>query len=150
MVKAPLTAMKKIMIVDQDTSQGSMTKALKDAGYEVALATGAPGGLPAPGRDMDLVLLNLDSLKHEGWEICRSLAGGNGRIPIIILTGKTGQFKEALATGATALMEKPIAADRLVQVVQALLSKSNDSDPYPSRGTFYYIAATHQPPHTEG
>jgi len=114
---------KTILLVDDDASvRQSVNKVLRGAGYDVVLAA---GGLEAVARfqaqAIDLVLLDIGLPNQNGWEACRHLSRGHANVPIIVITGQTGQFKSALAAGAVALMEKPLDAHRLLHVIQELL-----------------------------
>ena len=133
---------KRILVVDDDASvRESVNKVLADSGYDTVLAA---GGLEAivrfDSRPVDLVLLDPGLPNQNGWETCRHLASEHSEVPIIVITGQPGQFKSALAAGATALMEKPLDAHRLLHMIQALLAKPKQSDPCCSTGTFYYAA----------
>ena len=114
---------KNILLVDDDASvRESVKKVLNDAGYDVVLAA---GGLEAiaqfDAHAIDLVLLDIGLPNQNGWEACRHLSREHANVPIIVITGQTGQFKSALAAGAVALMEKPLDAHRLLHVIQELL-----------------------------
>jgi CheY-like chemotaxis protein len=62
-------------------------------------------------------------------------------VPIIVMMGQTGQFKPALASGATALMEKPLDAQQLLQTIQVLLSNPKEYSLCRPVGTFCNTAA---------
>jgi len=130
-------------VVDDDVSvRESVSKVLGGADYDSVLAA---GGLEAVARchsnDIDLVLLDIGLPNQSGWETCQHLAREHAKAPIIVITGQSGQIKPALAAGAAGLMEKPLDADRLLQMIQLLLAKSNAPDPYRSKGIFYHIGA---------
>jgi CheY-like chemotaxis protein len=137
--------MKKIiLVVDDDASvRESVKKVLAGAGYEVVLAA---GGLEAvahfQSHPANLLLLDLGLPNQNGWETCRHFSEEHPRIPIILMTGQSGQFKSALSAGAAALMEKPLTADQLLHLIHQLLDHPAESDPYRSKGTFFYVAAT--------
>ncbi|MGO8701321.1 MAG: response regulator [Limisphaerales bacterium] len=135
---------KNILIVDDDAGvRDSLKKVLHNAGYQVVLAA---GGLEAiahvQSHAIDLILLDIRLPNQNGWETCQHFARAHPSVPVIVMTGESGQFKAALSAGASALMEKPLDAERLLQVVQELLTKSMELDPYRSRGIFYYVAAS--------
>jgi len=134
---------KTIMVVDDDASvRESVNKVLREAGYETAMAA---GGLEAVVRfdsgSVDLVLLDIGLPNQNGWETCRHLAREHSDTSIIVMTGQPGQFKPALASGAAALMEKPLDAHELLHTIQLLLGKQKESGPGGSNGTFYYVGA---------
>jgi CheY-like chemotaxis protein len=134
---------KTILLVDDDASvRESVEKVLRGAGYEVVLAA---GGLQAvtqvQAQPIDLVLLDIGLPNKNGWEACQHLHREHPNLPIIVITGQAGQFKSALAGGAVALMEKPLDAHRLLQVIQELFVQGKPSDPSASNPTFYHIGA---------
>jgi two-component system nitrogen regulation response regulator NtrX len=133
---------KTILVVDDDASvRESVENVLGDAGYQTVLAA---GGLEAivkfDANAIDLVLLDIGLPNQNGWQTCGHLSREHGNIPIIVMTGQPGQFKSALASGAAALMEKPLNAQELLQTIQSLLDRSKEADPSRIAGTFYYIA----------
>jgi CheY-like chemotaxis protein len=132
-----------ILLVDDDASvRESVNKVLRGAGYGVVLAA---GGLEAIARfqaqPIALILLDIGLPNLNGWEACRHLTRENPNVPIIVITGQAGQFNSAVAAGAAALMEKPLDAHRLLDLIQELLVKPQKSDPFRSRGTFYHAGA---------
>jgi two-component system response regulator RegX3 len=131
------------LLVDDDASvRESVEKVLRGAGYEVVLAA---GGLEAiakfQAQSIDLILLDIGLPNLNGWEACRHLARERPNVPIILITGQAGQFKSALAAGAVALMEKPLDAHRLLEVVQEILVRQKPSDQVPSGGAFSRVGA---------
>jgi two-component system response regulator MprA len=135
---------KNVLIVDDDPGvRDSLKKVLHAAGYQVMLAA---GGLEAiahvQAHAIDLILLDMSLPNQNGWETCRHFARAHPSVPVIVMTGESGQFKTALSAGASALMEKPPGAEQLLQVVQQLVTKSTEPDPYRSKGIFYYVAAS--------
>ncbi len=134
---------KTILLVDDDASvRESVEKVLRGAGYEVVLAA---GGLEAiakfQAQSIDVVLLDIGLPNLNGWEACRHLARERPNVPIVVITGQAGQFKSALAAGAMALMEKPLDAHRLLDVVQEILVKPNPSNPLTPNKTFHPVGA---------
>jgi CheY-like chemotaxis protein len=134
---------KTILLVDDDVSvREAVEKVLRGAGYEVVLAA---GGLEAITRiqaqPIDLVLLDIGLPNQNGWEACRHLSREHANVPIIVITGQTGQFKSALAAGAVGLMEKPLDAHRLLEGIQQLLAAPKPSDPPRASASFYRSGA---------
>jgi CheY-like chemotaxis protein len=133
--------MKTILLADDDASvRESITKVLKSAGYEVVLAA---GGLEAiarfEGQSIDLVLLDLGLPNLNGWEVCRHFTHERPRVPVVAITGQSGQYPSALAAGASALMEKPLDAHRVLHIIQELLDKPTASDSLRPSGIFYHV-----------
>ncbi len=92
-------------------------------------------------HSIDLVLLDIGLPNQNAWETCRHLAREHSNLPIIVFTGQAGQFNSALAAGATALMEKPLDAHRLLHIIRQLLGEPADSAPGRSNKKFYHVAA---------
>jgi CheY-like chemotaxis protein len=133
---------KTILVVDDDVSvRESVTKVLRGAGYQTVLAA---GGLEAIARflahSIDLVLLDIGLPNQNGWETCKHLALGHAEVPIVVITGQEGQSNSALAAGAVALMQKPLDAPRLLQMIRELLGEPNESGPHRSNGAIHRLA----------
>jgi DNA-binding NtrC family response regulator len=114
---------KKVLVVDDDTSvRESLGKVLGDAGYEVLLAT---DGLEARERldsdPVDLLLLDINLPRQNGWDTFERITSQDPTIPIIIVTGQPDQYPTALAAGVGALMEKPVDVPQLLQTIEELL-----------------------------
>ncbi len=136
--------MKKIiLVVDDDASvRASVNKVLRAAGYEVVQAAGGMEALVRlKAHAFDLVLLDIGLPNHDGWEICKHIVRHHPSLPIIVITGQEGQLYFALAAGATALMEKPLDAQRLLHLLEELLSSPKDSAHVRSKEKFYHFAA---------
>jgi DNA-binding response OmpR family regulator len=73
----------------------------------------------------DLIILDVMMPKLTGWETCRELKKRkeSARIPVIILTAKTGGIDELMAaeTGADLYLKKPISPLEIFQQAQTLL-----------------------------
>ncbi len=134
---------KTILLVDDDASvRESVEKVLRGAGYEVALAAGGLEGIVrAQVQPIDLVLLDIGLPNKNGWEACQHLKREHPTVPIIVITGQAGQFVSAVSSGAVALMEKPLDAQRLLHVIQELLVQARPPDPSSASFTFYHIGA---------
>ena len=104
--------MKKILVVDDSLSiRNVVSTTLKSAGYDVVMAAdGAEADLYMPvmdGIEFITEVRKLDHYKH---------------IPILFLTTESNGEKkeEAKNAGATAWMEKPFDAGRLLNVVHRI------------------------------
>jgi CheY-like chemotaxis protein len=134
---------KTILVVDDDDSvREAVNKVLRGAGYEVVLAA---GGLEAVVRfqthAIDLVVLDIGLPNQNGWETCKHLALSQPNVPIILITGHGGQSHFAFEAGAAALMEKPLGAHQLLEMIHDLVDAPKDSTSDRSNGKFYHIAA---------
>ena len=71
----------------------------------------------------DLVLLDLKLPAQNGWEIFERLTADNASLPIIIITARPNQIFPALASGAGALMEKPLDLPKLLRTIRDMLAE---------------------------
>ena len=118
----------KILLVDDDKAvRDSMNKVLHDAGFEVVLAADGQEAWERfdPNR-IDLMLLDLDLPVCGGWETFERITAHNPTLPIIVITGHTGQFDVAVQAGVGAFMEKPLDVPRLLQTMRDLLAEPKE------------------------
>ena len=116
-------------MADDDVSvREALSKVLKDAGYEVLLAADGPEALARLGTNrVDLVLLDIGLPKKSGWDIFERITSQDPGLPIIIITGQTGQYATARAAGAGALMEKPLDVDKLLETMRQLTAEPRET-----------------------
>jgi CheY-like chemotaxis protein len=119
----------KVLVVDDDPSvRESLGKVLKGAGYEVALATDGDEAVRRfESEHVDLMLLDIGLPIKSGWEAFERITRRDPVLPMIIITGQTGQYKTAVAAGVGALMEKPLDAPKLLETMQELLAEPKKS-----------------------
>jgi DNA-binding response OmpR family regulator len=120
---------KRILIIEDDKA---IARLLRDnltyEGFVVENSdTGRDAMATARRFAPDLVLLDL-MLPYgiDGFEICRSLAQGASRIPVIILTAR-GQREDrvrGLTLGADDYVTKPFALDELLARIHAVLRRT--------------------------
>ena len=136
---------KRVLVVDDDESvRESLSKVLLDAGYEVALAADGQTALEQfdPGQ-IDLLLLDIGLPDKSGWDTFENINRQNPLLPVIVITGHTGQFNMASAAGAGALLEKPLDAPQLLETMEELLAEPNETHLLPVSG--YSHDARHLP-----
>jgi CheY-like chemotaxis protein len=100
-------------------------------GYEVLSARdGAAGIVMAVSERPDLILMDLELPKINGWEATRRLKADPATrdIPIIALSSyaMAGDREKALATGCDDFDTKPIEFDRLLAKIDQLLAPRSD------------------------
>ena len=95
---------KNVLIVDDDSSvRKSISRVLKDAGYEVSQARDEQEAMTQfDSKQIDLVLLDLGLPNRSGWDMFEGFTSRNPTLPIIIITGRAGQFEIAMAAGVGA------------------------------------------------
>jgi len=100
---------------------------LSRAGFEVKIATnGAEAVEWAKSLLPDLIVMDLNLPKLNGWEATRQLKGQEEtkHIPIIVLSANTGDQprERAFAAGCDDFETKPADFDRLVGKIRTLLA----------------------------
>jgi len=120
---------KRVLVVDDDESvRESLSKVLREAGYEVRQAADGDEALKQfDPVQIDLLLLDIGLPVRNGWDTFERITSLDPQLPVIIVTGQTGQQKIARAAGVGALMEKPLDALRLLQTIQDLLAEPKES-----------------------
>lgn len=116
---------KKILLVDDDPGVCRMLqRVLEEEGY---LVVPAANGLEALERAQatapHLVLLDLNLPVQNGWDTLERLAAEDPLLPVIIITARPNQLFPALASGAGALMEKPLDLAKLLRTIRELLAE---------------------------
>lgn len=116
---------KKILLIDDDPSvRRFLFRILAEENYHVLPAANGTDAVKLANQTrIDLALLDLNLSGHSGWDTFEQLSTENATLPVIIITGRSNQLFPALASGAGALMEKPLDVPRLLRTVRDLLSE---------------------------
>lgn len=116
----------KILVIEDDRSLAEvLTYNLKQAGYEVILATdGQDGLLQAQVKSPDIVLLDLMLPVIDGLDVCRRLRADNSTkdVLIVMLTAKAEESDELVgfSLGADDYVTKPFSVKVLLERIKAL------------------------------
>ena len=119
--------MKTVLLVDDSaTILLSMSALLSKGGLKVETANGGQAALSKlQGMKPDLLITDLNMPGMTGIELIRAVRQlpGYKFIPILVLTTESQQAKrdEAKAAGATGWLVKPVAADKLMQVIKQVV-----------------------------
>jgi DNA-binding response OmpR family regulator len=118
-----------ILLADDDASIRTMVgRLLESENYDVLLA--ADGNETASAFlncRPDLVLLDLNMPKRDGWETIHLLRSMAPLVPVIVITARPNQHEEAMRRRIDALMEKPLDLPLLLQAIQDLLAESDEA-----------------------
>lgn len=116
---------KRLLLVDDDPSvREALENLLVSEGYEVVPAGDGVEALELAAKmPFDLVLLDLNLPKKNGWDTFEILTRQNPRVPVVIITARSNQLFPALASGVGALMEKPLDFPKLLQTISNLLEE---------------------------
>lgn len=135
-----LLANPKILIVDDDEFlRVTCVAALEAVGYRVLEAVDGRAGLELIAHEKpDLVLLDVDMPRLDGWETLRELRESGNRTPVLMLTvfDLVDHRVRGLAAGADDYLGKPCDARELLARVHALLRRSRPFAAAPRRLRF--------------
>ena len=118
----------RIMIVDDEPNiVVSLEFLMRQKGYETQVARDGEEALAAvESFRPDLVLLDVNVPRRDGFEVCQKLrADGWTELKIVMLTakGRDIEIEKGLALGADAYVTKPFSTRELVTRVAAMLGE---------------------------
>ena len=118
----------RVLVADDDRSiRESLVRALALEGYETESAADGVEALAAVReRAPDVLLLDLMMPVLDGLSVCRALRSERNRVPILMLTARTGTSERVagLDAGADDYLPKPFDFDELLARLRALLRRS--------------------------
>lgn len=115
----------RILLVDDDPAvREALANLLSGEGYDILPAANGMEAIElAEQHSMDLVLLDLNLPRKNGWDTFEILSRRKPWVPFIIITARPNQLFSALASGVGALMEKPLDFPKLLQTIRDLLAE---------------------------
>ena len=123
-----------VLVVDDDRSvRDALARALRLEGYDVALAVSGTEALAAVAAGgIDIVVLDVQIPGLDGLETCRVLRAKGDKVPVLMLTARSGVGDRVagLDAGADDYLVKPFALEELLARLRALhrrLSPADDS-----------------------
>ena len=129
--------MPKILLVeDNEMNRDMLSRRLERKGMQVLIAVdGEQGVAMATAETPDLILMDMSLPILDGWSATRQLRSipETKTIPIIALTAHamSGDRDKCLAAGCDDYDTKPIEFTRLLNKIQALLSKATEVQAIP-------------------
>jgi len=119
---------KHVLIADDDSAiRESLKAVLAQSGYSVSLATdGEEAEQQLASDSVDLLLLDLEMPRRNGWDVFDFLIEKHSAVPVIMITGLADQLDTKKIAGLDALLEKPIDVPLLLQTIDRLLIESRD------------------------
>ena len=122
-------AYKLLIIEDNEDVLSTLNKFFQAKKYEVTAASNGLDGLKiieTRGDEFDLIVTDLVMPNISGVSIISIVKEKFPQIPVVAITG-WGEHPEALAREANAdiVLEKPIELDKLNQIIDDLISKTN-------------------------
>lgn len=122
-----------ILVIEDQEDLSELYKAtLKKAGYKVRLAlTGEEGLAEFKANGGDLILLDMTLPEMQGLQVLHEIRALNATIPIIIITGETGELyrDESERLGVQGYLSKPPDYNALLETIrQSLESPPEDAE----------------------
>jgi CheY-like chemotaxis protein len=120
-LSAAQTSGRKILIVDDEESMRQLLRLhLANNGYQVTVAEDAmAAGRMVLEAKPDLMIVDVEMPYMNGYEFVAALKSdpSTSDIPVIFLTTDANVAEQARKLGAAAYLNKPVMADRLLEVV---------------------------------
>jgi len=127
-----------LLVVDDEPEINKLVaRIFEKRGYRVTTALDGAEALASVKRDRpDLIMLDLNLPKIDGWEVCRQLKSdpATRAIPIIMLTAAHANVDDAqigLGLGADEYVAKPFVKAVLLHNVERLLGREHTEETNP-------------------
>lgn len=126
--------MAKILVVDDEPDiVRVVVKILESRGHDVITAADGPQGLEAVAAEKpDVVILDLNLPKMDGFEVCRRIksADETSHIPVVMMSAAYVTVEDAdrgTKLGADEYVTKPFLRDILIHNVERLIPASEEA-----------------------
>ncbi len=120
----------RVLLVEDDVRiSGFLAKGLRENSYAVDVAMDGEDGLyRAEISDHDLIILDVNLPKKDGFEVCRELRAGGIKIPILMLTARDAVDDRisGLDHGADDYLTKPFEFRELLARLRALFRRHSE------------------------
>jgi DNA-binding response OmpR family regulator len=116
-----------LIVEDEPNIARGLIYNLEEEGFRVEHVTRGEEALDrVRGRHFDLIVLDLMLPGLDGFEICRRLRRHDPRLPILILTARSGEQDrvQGLSLGADDYLTKPFSLEEFLLRVKAILRRS--------------------------
>ncbi len=114
-----------LVVEDEETVRTLAARVLSDAGYGVIRAADGSEayGIVHDGERVDLVLTDIVMPRMSGVELAERLAALRPDLPVVFMSGYTGTELMPGVQAAAAYLQKPFAAESLLQRIRAVLDE---------------------------
>jgi CheY-like chemotaxis protein len=117
-----------LFVDDELLVHAFVTTVLEDAGYEVRAATSgheAARLLDTEGRAYAAVVTDINLQEGpDGWTLAKQARERSPGVPVVYVTGASGQEWAAQGVAGSVLLKKPFSPDNLTQALQSLIRQS--------------------------
>lgn len=119
-----------LLVDDEPNILLSLEFLMKRAGYEVKTAADGEAALQIVAKaPPDLILLDINMPKRDGFEVCQTIkanpAWKNVRIIMLTAKGRDVDQEKGLSLGADGYITKPFATQDVVDTVQNILTEGD-------------------------
>ncbi|MEI2726210.1 MAG: response regulator [Verrucomicrobiota bacterium] len=116
---------KRILVADDDaTVRAGLVAVLELEGFVVDEAqNGIEAVKHAVEHKLDLVLLDLNMPRWDGWTAFTQLDRVLPLLPVIVITARPNQYQKAIRLGVDAFMEKPLDFPTLLEAIAKLIQE---------------------------
>ncbi|GAA5505859.1 response regulator [Novipirellula caenicola] len=120
--------MPRILIVDDnDDNRDVLKRRLERRGFDIVTAGGGKEGIEHAQADSpDVILMDMNMPELDGWEATKQIREQGITVPVIALTAHAmaGDRERAIEAGCTEYHTKPVEMDKLLALIESLLSVS--------------------------
>ena len=115
----------RVLLVDDDRSVlDALGTVIESEGFDVVRAADGHEAVEKfRQQPINIVLLDLNMPVKGGWDTFERLTTINPLLPIIVITARPDAYPVAMATGVTALMQKPLDIPLLLEAMRELLAE---------------------------
>jgi DNA-binding response OmpR family regulator len=136
----------KILVADDSaTVRTQVRRALSEAGYAVVEAANGLRALQLADRERpSVIVLDIDMPYLDGFGVCqhlRQMGAPWNTTPIVFLTSAASHALELLGGQLGAYVQKPVSAERLLEVVGELVARQSGRRPEVAAGALANCAA---------
>ena len=118
----------RILVIDDEAAiRDSLRMILEYEDYRFLGAANGPEGIAMAQRERpDLVLLDIKMPGMDGMEVLRTLRARTRALPIVMISGHgtTATAVDAIKSGATDFLEKPLSSERVIVTLKNALTQS--------------------------
>ena len=118
----------RILVIDDEAAiRDSLRMILEYEDYRFLGAANGPEGIAMAQRERpDLVLLDIKMPGMDGMEVLRTLRAADEALPIVMISGHgtTATAVDAIKSGATDFLEKPLGSERVIVTLKNALTQS--------------------------
>ena len=119
----------RVLAIDDNTVQLSSFRNILGNKYDIFTANSATNALKFMNESkVDIILLDIEMPNISGFEFLKDIRqiASYMKVPIIIVSGKTGQefYAEARKSGVADVMAKPVIPEVLIDTIDRVISQS--------------------------